>query len=66
MPGGWRRRPIAGRSTTTSCPASGTRRIGKAIFWFDVHEDAATVAVLGVFFGGQEHRIAMLRRLLED
>jgi toxin ParE1/3/4 len=40
--------------------------IGKAIFWFDVHEDAATVAVLGVFFGGQEHRIAMLRRLLED
>jgi toxin ParE1/3/4 len=40
--------------------------IGKAIFWFDVHEDAATVAVLGVFFGGQEHRIAMLRRLLKD
>lgn len=40
--------------------------IGKAIFWFDVHESAATVAVLGVFFGGQEHRVAMLRRLLED
>jgi toxin ParE1/3/4 len=40
--------------------------IGKAIFWFDLHESAATVTVLGVFFRGQEHRIAMLRRLLED
>jgi toxin ParE1/3/4 len=40
--------------------------IGEAIFWFDVHEDAAIVAVLGVFFGGREHRIAMLRRLLES
>lgn len=40
--------------------------IGKAIFWFDVRESAATVTVLGVFFGGREHRIAMLRRLLED
>ena len=40
--------------------------IGKAIFWFDVRESAGRVVVLGVFFGGQEHRIAMLRRLLEE
>jgi toxin ParE1/3/4 len=40
--------------------------IGRVIFWFDVHESGATVIVLGVFFGGHEHRIAMLRRLLED
>jgi toxin ParE1/3/4 len=39
--------------------------IGRAIFWFDVNETAQTVLVLGVFFGGQEHRLAMLRRLLE-
>lgn len=39
--------------------------IGRAIFWFDVDEAARKVLVLGVFFGGQEHRLAMLRRLLE-
>jgi toxin ParE1/3/4 len=40
--------------------------IGKAIFWFDVDESATTVTMLGVFFGGQEHRIAMLRRLFGE
>jgi toxin ParE1/3/4 len=40
--------------------------IGKAIFWFDVDGSAAQVIVRGIFFGGQEHRIAMLRRLLEE
>lgn len=40
--------------------------IGKAVFWFDIDQDAARGSVLGVFFGGQEHRIAMLRRLLEE
>jgi toxin ParE1/3/4 len=39
--------------------------LGKAIFWFDVDENAGRAVVLGVFYGGQERRIAMLRRLLE-
>jgi plasmid stabilization system protein ParE len=40
--------------------------IGKAIFRFDVDENANRVTALGVFFGGQEHRIAMLCGLLEE
>lgn len=36
----------------------------RAIFYFDVDDDERRVRVLAVFFGGQEHRRAMLKRLL--
>lgn len=36
----------------------------RAIFYFDVAEDEKVVRVLAIFFGGQEHRRAMLKRLL--
>lgn len=36
----------------------------RAIFYFTVDDEARIVRVLAVFFGGQDHRLAMLRRLL--
>ena len=44
----------------------GLRHVTKdrAIFYFDLDEPARRVRVLAVFFGGQEHRRAMLIRLL--
>jgi plasmid stabilization system protein ParE len=37
----------------------------QAIYWFLVDEDALTVRVLAVFFGGQNHVRQMLARLLQ-
>lgn len=47
---------------------SGLRSVTKdrAIFYFTVDEGARVVRVLAVFFGGQDHRRAMLRRLLSE
>lgn len=39
--------------------------LGRAIVWFDVPEDAQTVRVLAIFFGGQDHVRHMLARLLQ-
>ncbi len=36
----------------------------RAIFYFDVDEERRMVRVLAVFFGGQDHRRRMLKRLL--
>ncbi|HRE45091.1 MAG TPA: type II toxin-antitoxin system RelE/ParE family toxin [Terricaulis sp.] len=43
----------------------GLRNVTKdrAIFYFTVDDDAQLVRVLAVFFGGQEHQRAMLKRL---
>lgn len=35
-----------------------------AVFWFDVVEQSSEARVVGVFFGGQDHRRRMLARLL--
>ncbi|MGF1605469.1 MAG: type II toxin-antitoxin system RelE/ParE family toxin [Rhodothalassiaceae bacterium] len=37
----------------------------KAIYWFEVDEDAEELRVLAIFFGGQDHIRHMLRRLLK-
>ncbi len=51
----------------TLCPEllPGLRSVTKerAIFYFDVDDTLLRVRVLAVFFGGQDHRRAMLRRL---
>lgn len=39
---------------------------GRAILCFDLDERAWRLRVLAVFFGGQDHRRAMLLRLLRD
>ncbi|MGI9451493.1 MAG: type II toxin-antitoxin system RelE/ParE family toxin [Geminicoccaceae bacterium] len=38
----------------------------RAIFYFHVEEEAATVRVLAVFFGGADHRRKMLARLAAE
>jgi toxin ParE1/3/4 len=44
---------------------AGVRSVTKqrAVFYFDVDDDLRLVRVLAVFFGGQDHQRAMLRRL---
>ncbi len=37
----------------------------RAIYWFDLDEDAQVVRILAVFFGGQDHVRQMLRRSLD-
>lgn len=60
-----------------SAPYRGTRHqeimpglrhvtIDQAIYWFVVDENALTVRVLAVFFGGQDHVRRMLARLLQQ
>ncbi len=39
---------------------------GRAIFYFDVDDDAQTLRVLAVFFGGQDHDSRILLRLLSQ
>ncbi len=39
--------------------------IDQAIYWFVVDDEARTVRVLAVFFGGQDHVRRMLARLLQ-
>jgi toxin ParE1/3/4 len=36
----------------------------RAIFYFDIDEEQHVVRVLAIFFGGQDHRRLMLKRLL--
>lgn len=38
----------------------------RAIFYFTVDDDAKLVRVLAVFFGGQDHQRAMLKRLVGE
>lgn len=38
----------------------------RAIFYFTVDDEAHVVRVLAVFFGGQDHQRAMLKRLLGE
>lgn len=40
--------------------------IDRAIYWFDVDDNAKMVRVLAMFFGGQDHVRRMLLRLLHD
>jgi plasmid stabilization system protein ParE len=39
--------------------------VDQAIYWFFVDEDARTIRVLAIFFGGQDHVRQMLARLLQ-
>ncbi|OWY10441.1 KluB [Thioclava sp. JM3] len=45
---------------------AGVRNVtkGRAVFYFDLDEAAATLRVLAVFFGGQDHQTRMLLRSL--
>lgn len=40
-------------------------RVGQAIYWLEVDDDAQAVRVLAIFWGGQDHVRRMLARLLK-
>ncbi len=40
--------------------------IGRAIYWFDILEDAQIVRILAILYGGQDHHTKILTRLLSD
>ena len=55
------------QGTLHNAIAPGLRHVthDRAIYWFDLDEDAQVVRILAVFFGGQDHVRQMLRRSLE-
>jgi len=40
--------------------------LGQAIYWFVPDETTETVRILAIFYGGQNHRLHMLTRLLSE
>ena len=54
------------RGTLHDDMSQGLRHItmGRAIYWFDILEDAGLVRILAIFYGGQDHHTKMLTRLL--
>lgn len=56
------------QGTLRSDILAGLRQVTRqrAIFYFEVDEEEKIVRVLAIFFGGQDHRRAVLRRLLGE
>ncbi len=40
--------------------------LGRVIYWFVPDETTRTVRILAIFYGGQNHRLHMLTRLLSE
>lgn len=60
------RRPHQGTLRPALRPNLRTVTKDRAIFYFVVDDDALTVRVLAIFFGGQDHQRHMLKRLREE
>lgn len=60
------KRPKQGTLRPNMMPALRSVTKDRAIFYFTVDDDAHVVRVLAVFFGGQDHQRAMLKRLLGE
>jgi len=58
--------PIRGTLRDDVLPGVRFLTIDRAIYWFDVDENAKRVWILAIFFGGQDHIRHMLVRLLRD
>ena len=58
--------PHQGTVRSDISPALRSVTKGRAIFYFEADDRRRVVRVLAVFFGGQDHRERMLRRLLGD
>ncbi|MGJ3261958.1 MAG: type II toxin-antitoxin system RelE/ParE family toxin [Salinarimonas sp.] len=63
---GLSRRPYRGRRDDDLFPGLRHLTADRAIVYFKVDEDDDAVLVLGVFFGAENHRPKMARRLLPD
>jgi plasmid stabilization system protein ParE len=57
--------PYRGTGPSEMIPNLRHVTIDKAIYWFLVDEQAFTVRILAIFFGGQDHIRRMLARLLQ-
>lgn len=46
-------------------PVSGLRHVtkGRAVLYFDLHQEAELIRIVAVFFGGQDHVAHMARRM---
>jgi plasmid stabilization system protein ParE len=56
--------PERGASRDDILPSLRFMVMDRAIYWYDVDDQAQAVRVLGIFFGGQDHIRRMLIRLL--
>ena len=56
--------PELGTARSDILPGLRFMVMDRAIYWYDVDDQARTVRVLGIFFGGQDHIRRMLIRLL--
>ena len=56
--------PMRGTARDDILPGLRHLSLDRAAYWFEVDEPARRVAVLAVFFGGQDHVWRMLVRLL--
>ena len=56
--------PERGASRDDILPGLRFMVMDRAIYWYDVDDQAQAVRVLGIFFGGQDHIRRMLIRLL--
>jgi toxin ParE1/3/4 len=57
--------PIRGTARDDILPGVRFLAIARAIYWFDVDQTKRKVRILAVFFGGQDHIMHMLARLLD-
>jgi len=57
--------PRRGEAHSDLLPGLRHLTIDKAVYWFVVDEVRKSIQVLAIFYGGQEHRRHMLRRLLQ-
>jgi plasmid stabilization system protein ParE len=55
--------PHQGTLHNTLLPGLRSVTKGRAIFYFEADDKKARVLVLAIFFGGQDHQRAMLKRL---
>ena len=56
--------PVRGTLREDILPGIRFISIDKAVYWFDVDETARKVRVHAIFFGGQDHILHMLTRML--
>ena len=60
------RAPHQGQSRAELSPAVRSVTKDRAVFYFSLEEETETLSILAIFYGGQDHQRAMLRRALEQ
>ena len=58
--------PYSGEAHDEMLPNRRHITLGRAIYWFVPDEATQAVRILAIFYGGQNHRLHMLTRLLSE